>query len=216
MNKIKLLYDVTRAMRNQEKIGGVLQAHVRRDQEEIASLRTTFETNDAGKSRIAVSSKLNLDGGHVTRESTTEFDFPGQCHSGSGMVRGLFHRHHGAHGCCGIKGVFTRLSLAFGILSSLKVEEKGNGAALVSLDLSDVPEELATMLLEKMQFKNDCLMHHGILKERHKVETLNGTLVITVNKDHIIETITANLESTALDDNSGRHTLAAIAEVQFT
>jgi hypothetical protein len=216
MNKIKLLYEVTRAMRNQEKIGGTLQAHLRKDQEEIAALRTSFETNEAGKSRIKVSSELNLNGGHVKRESTTEFDFPGHCRPGSGMMRGLFHRHHGHDGCCGIKGVLTRLSLAFGILSSLKVEEKGNGAALVSLSLNDIPEELAKVLLEKMQFKNDCLMHHGILKERHRVETLDGTLVMTVSKDHIIETITANMESTALDENSGLHTMAAIAEVQFT
>lgn len=215
MNKIKLLYDVTRAMKNLEKINGVLQLHVRKDQEEIVSLRNTFETDKTGKTRVMASSELNLNGGHVTRESTTEFDFPGTCCPGGGMLRRMFHRHHGSHGCCGVRGMFSRLSLAFGLLSSLKVEEKENGAAVVSLNLSEIPEELQTMLHEKMQHKNDCLLHHDVLKEYHKVETLNGTLIMTVNKDRIIETITINADCTALDEESGKHTMAATAEVQF-
>lgn len=215
MNKIKLLYDVTRAMKNLEKFDGVLQIHVRKGQEEVFALRNKFETTEAGKTKTMVSSTLNLDGGHVTRESTTEFDFPGHCCHGSGMVRRLFHRHHAPNGCCGIKGIFSRLSHVFGILSSLKLEEKENGAAVVSLSLSDVPEELSALLLKKMQGKNDCLLHHGILKEHHTVEAMNGTLMMTVNKERVIERITIDLDSTALDENNGRHILAATAEVQF-
>ncbi|BCS55065.1 hypothetical protein [Geobacter sp. SVR] len=215
MNKIKLLYDVTRAMRNQKKISGVLQAQIRKDQEEIVSLRNTFETGEAGKTRITASSELNLDNGHVTRESTTEFDFPGHDRPGCGMLHRLFQRHHGSHGCCGIRGLFGKLSLVFGILSSLKVEEKGDGAAVISLDLDELPDELSKMFLDKMQYKNDCLAHHGFLKEHLKAESLNGTLVVTVNRDRIIETITINATSAARDENDARHTMAADAEVRF-
>ncbi len=80
MNKIKLLYDVTRAMKNLVKIEGVLQVKVHRDDEEVFSMRNAFEKNEAGKTRTTVSSVLNLDGGQVTRESTTEFDLSGRCH----------------------------------------------------------------------------------------------------------------------------------------
>jgi hypothetical protein len=215
MNKIKLLYDVTRVMKNLEKIEGVLQVKVHKDDEEVFSLRNAFEKNEAGKTRTTVSSVLNLDGGQVTRESTTEFDLSGRCHHGPGMLRRMFHGHHGEDRCCGIKGMFSRLSLAFGILSSLEVEEKGDGAAVVSLHLSEAPGELRAALLEKLQHKHDCLARHDFLKECHQVETLNGALVMTVNKDRVIETITVNLGSMARDENKGPHTLAASAEVQF-
>jgi hypothetical protein len=215
MNKIKLLYDVTRAMKNLEKIEGVLQVKVHKDDEEVFSLRNAFEKNEAGKTRTTVSSVLNLDGGQVTRESTTEFDLSGRCHHGPGMLRRMLHGHHGEDRCCGVRGMLSKLSLAFGILSSLEVEEKGDGAAVVSLHLSEAPGELRAALLEKLQHKHDCLAQHDFLKERHQVETLNGTLVMTVNKDRAIETITVNLGSMARDENRGPHTLAASAEVQF-
>ena len=213
MSKIKLLYDVTKAMKNLEQIDGVLQLRVRKDQEEVFTLRNKFERNKAGKTRTTVSTALNLDGGQVTRESTTEFDLSGSCHSG--MLGKMLHRRRGAHGCCGIKGVFSKLSLAFGILSGLKVEEKGDGAAVVSLNLSEAPEELKAALQEKLQHKNECLSQHGFLKECHQVASLDGVLVMTVNKDRVITAVTLNLDSTALDEDKGVHTMAASAEVQF-
>lgn len=215
MNKIKLLYDVTRAMKNLVKIEGVLQVKVHRDDEEVFSMRNAFEKNEAGKTRTTVSSMLNLDGSQVTRESTTEFDLSGRCLHGPGMLRRMFHGRHGEDRCCGVKGLFSRLSLAFGILSSLEVEEKGDGAAVVSLHLSEAPVELRAALLEKLQHKHDCLAQQDFLKECHQVETLNGTLVMTVNKDRIIETITVTLGSMTRDEQKGPHTLAASAQVQF-
>jgi len=215
MNKIKLLYDVTRAMKNLEKIGGVLQVKVHKDEEEVFSLRNAFEKNEAGKTRTTVSSVLNLDGSQVTRESTTEFDLSGRCHHGPGMLRRMFHGHHGEDHCCGVKGLFGKLSLAFGILSSLELEEKGDGTAVISLHLNEAPQELRAALLEKLQHKHDCLAQHGFLKECHQVETLNGALAMTVSKDRVIETITVNLGSMARDEKKGSHTLAASAEVKF-
>jgi hypothetical protein len=215
MNKIKLLYDVTRTMKNLERIKGVLQVRVHKDDEEVFSMRNAFEKNEAGKTRTTVSSVLNLDGGQVTRESTTEFDLSGRCHHGHGMLRRMFHGRHGEDRCCGVRGIFNKLSLAFGILGSLDMEEKGDGAAVVSLHLSKAPAELRAVLLEKLQHKHDCLAQHDFLKECHQVETLNGTLVMTVTKDRAIETITVNLGSMARDEQKGPHTLAASAEVQF-
>ena len=215
MNKLKLLYDVAKVMKNQRKMDGVLQLNVRKDQEEVFSLRNQFEKNEAGRTRTTVSSKLDLEGKQVTRESVTEFDLGDHCHHGSGMLRRLFHGRHGEHGCCGKRSFFGKLAIAFGLLSSLKIEEKESGTALVSLDLNEIPEDLQAALLEKMQFKHDCLSQHGFLKERHKLESLNGSLVMTVNKDRIIQTVACNLDGTASDENSGLHSLVAIAEVQF-
>lgn len=215
MNRIKLLYDVARTMKNLEKIEGVLQVKVHRDEDEVFSLRNAFEKNAAGKARTTVSSALNLDGKKVTRESTTDFDLSGPCHHGPGMLRRMFHGHHGEGRCCGVTGFFSRLSQAFGILNSLEVEEKGDGTATVSLQLSEAPLELRTVLVEKLQYKHDCLAQHGFLRECHQVETLNGALEMTVNKDRAIESITIDLGSTARDERKVPHTLAASAEVQF-
>jgi hypothetical protein len=215
MNKLKLLYDVAKVMKNQRKMDGVLQLNVRKDQEEVFSLRNKFEKNEAGRTKTTVSSKLDLEGKHVTRESVTEFDLQDHCHHGSGMLRRLFHGRHGAEGCCGKRSFFGKLAIAFGLLSSLKIEEKESGTAVVSLELGDIPEDLQATLLEKMQFKHDCLSQHGFLKERHKVETLKGGLVMTVNKERVIQTIACNLDGTATDENAGMHTMAAVAEVQF-
>jgi hypothetical protein len=215
MNKLKLLYDVARAMSKTEQIDGLLQLNVRKDQEEVFSLRNKFEKNAAGEGKTTVSSELNIDRGHVKRESTTEFNLSGNCHRGPGMLRRIFHHHHEAAGCCGIKGVFTKLSMAFGFLSSLEVKEGENGSAVVSLNWSDVPEEMQTLLREKMQEKKECCSHGGFLKECHEIETLNGVLVMTVNKDRVIETVSLNLGGTVLDEKSGSHTMAATAEVQF-
>jgi len=215
MNKIKLLYDVARTMKNREKIEGVLQVKLHRDEEEVFSLRNAFEKSAAGKARTTVASALNLDGKKVTRESTTEFDLSGPCHHGPGMLRRMFHGHHGEGRCCGVAGFFGKLSLAFGILNSLEVEEKGDGTATVSLQLSEAPQELRTALVEKLQYKHDCLAQYGFLKPGHQVETLNGALMMTVNKDRAIEAITVDLGSMARDEGKGPHTLAASAEVQF-
>jgi hypothetical protein len=215
MNKLKLLYDVTRTMKNLDRIEGTLQVKVTKDQEEVFKLRNQFEKNAGGKTRTTVSSVLNLDRGQVTRESTTEFDFAGKCHQGPGMLRRMFHGHRGEERCCGIKGMLGKLSLAFGILNSLDVAEKGDGKAVLTLDLRQAPEELKGALQEKLQHKKDCLSQHGFLRECHEVQSLDGVLVVTVNKESVIEAITVDLTAAALDENKDAHTMAAAVEVQF-
>ena len=138
MKKIKMLYDVARTMKDMAKIGGLITADVRKDQETVFSLRNTFEKDEAGKVTANISSMMNMHGENLTRESTTEFTLSGD-HGPCGMWKSL-HGCHDTAGCRGIKGVFHRLSVALGILGSLKVEEQPGGAAVISLDLTDVPD----------------------------------------------------------------------------
>ena len=215
MNKLKLLYDVARTMKNLEKIDGVLQVNVRRDQDEVFSLRKKFEIDEAMRNRIEEAPGPDLDGGHGMRGRDAEFGFPGHWGPGHAMAHRMFHRHHDARGGRGIKGAFTRLSFLFGILGSLKIEEKENGTAVVSLNLSEIPEDLSAMLLEKIQSGNGHFQHRGFLRKLRQVEKLDGILVMTVTKDRAVEAITINVDSTGLDEKSGRHTMAAFAEVQF-
>jgi hypothetical protein len=213
MKKIKMLYDVASTMKNMTKIDGVVTVDVRKDHEAVFSLRNKFEKDEAGKVTANVSAKTNLNGEDLTRESTTEFTLTGD--HGPCMLWKSFHKRHDAAGCHGVKGMFHRISVAFGILSSLKVEDQKNGTAVISLDLNDVPDEIKTMLREKLLQKHaahsDCCCMQGC----KNVEMLNGLVVITVNEKHAIEKVTVNLDGRVQDVESKEHTMAATAELQF-
>jgi hypothetical protein len=215
MNKIKLLYDVARTMKAKEKVDGILTAQVRKDKDEVFSLRNEFGKNTTGKASSKVSCELNLDGSRVKRESLTEFSTPGDCQQHGGLFGKLFRHHHAKGECCGIKGILSRITFALGILSSLQVEELENGGADISLDLNTVPEEMKTLLLGKMNQKHASHPHCGILAESDALETLDGVVVLTVNKGREIEKITVNLDGRVQDAASEPHSLAASAEVQF-
>jgi hypothetical protein len=216
MNKIKLLYDVARTMRAKEKVDGVLTAQVRKGQEEVFSARTEFGKSATGEASAKVSCELNLDGSRVKRESLTEYSPAGDCGHGRGLFGKLFRHHHGTGECCGIKGFFTRIAFALGILSSMQVEEQGNGGAVISLNLNDIPEEMKKVLLEKMNQKHSCHPHCCILTESDVLEALDGVVVLTVNKGREIETFTINLDGRVRNAASELQTLSANAEVQFS
>lgn len=216
MNKIKLLYDVARTMRAKEKAIGILTAQVRKDQEEVFSLRNEFGKNATGEATTKVSCELNLDGTRVKRESFTEFSTTGDCRHGRGMFGKLFRHHHGTGECCGIKGFFTKISFALGVLSSLQAEERANGGAVISLNLSDLPEEMKKLLLEKANQKHSCHPHCTILTESDVLETFDGVVVLTVNNGREIETFTIKLDGRVRNVASELQTLSASAEVQFS
>lgn len=215
MNKLKLLYDVARTMRARERVDGVLTAQVRKGKEEVFSLRNEFGKNSSGEASTKVSCELNLEGSRVKRESLTEFSAHGDCRQGGGLLGKLFRHHHAKGECCGIKGVLTRITFALGILSILEAEEQENGGAVVSLDLGDLPQEMRSLLLEKLNHKHASHPHCGILAESDALEALAGVLVVSVNQGREIEKITVNLDGRVQDTAGEPHSLAASAEVQF-
>jgi hypothetical protein len=216
MNKAKLLYDVVRVLKNKEKIEGVLSAYVQKDQVEVFSLRNQF-TKDGATARTAVSCELSLDGKKVKRESTTEFSGSELCCHGG--MRRLFHhhhhRHHGGEERCGIKGALSRISFVLGLFSSLKAEEKDDGAAVLSIKLSEIPEELQALLRDKLNQRAGCHGHCGFLEGNHTVQSLDGLALLTVNKEREIEKLSLHLDGRALNEKDEPHTLTATADVQF-
>ena len=212
MNKAKLLYDVVRVLKKKEKINGVLTANVQKDQVEVFSLRNQF-TKDGTAARTKVSCELTLDGKQVKRESSTEFSGSTLCCHGG--MRRLFHRHGGGEEKCGIKGALSRISFVLGLFSSLKVEEKENGAAVLSMKLGEVPEELQALLRDKLNQRAGCHGHCGFLEGNGTVESLNGLALLTVNKDREIEKLAIHLNGKALNAKDEPHALTATADVQF-
>jgi hypothetical protein len=218
MNKIKLLYDIARNMKNREQLSGILQAKVQKDQKEVLTLRNQFEKNDQGKGKCIVSAEFNLDGRHVTRESSTEFDLPGCCGHGPGLMRKFFHGKHGAHPqhCCGIKGFFGRLGAALGILNTLEAEERQDGGARMYLDFAALPDEMKAGLLERMRQKAAHCCDHGVLCQGHELEGVQGRVEVEVDGERKIETATLVLNGTLKDEKNELHPVTAWGEVQFS
>ena len=213
MKKIKMLYDVARIMKNMAKIDGVITIDVRKDHVAVFSLQNKFKKNETGKVTSNVSSKMNLNGEDLTRESATEFTSTGN--HGPCMIWKSFNGRHDAARCHGGKGALHRISVAFGILGSLKVEDQTNGSAVISLNLNDIPDEIKTMLQEKMQHKHASRHCCGYMQECRNVQMLNGLMVITVNDKHAVDKVTVNLDGSSQDAESKEHTMAATAELQF-
>lgn len=216
MSKLKLLYDVVRTMKSKEQVDGVLTAQIRKDREEILSLRNEFGKSAAGEGKTKVAWEFALEGSKVKRESLTEFSMPGNCGERQELWRKLFRHHRPDSACCGgIKGFLSKISLALGLLSSLKAEEKGDGTAVITLDLSDAPEEIRTTLREKVNQRHACHGHCGLLTEGDSIEMLEGILVLTVGKGREVEKLSVNLNGRVHNQEKEQYTVAANAEVQF-
>jgi len=86
------------------------------------------------------------------------------------------NHHHGAH-CAGLKEGLGRIAAALGILSSIKITEKEDGTAVLSLESADIPEEIKSVIHGKM--KHGCEQHkhmegnhrhHMFIKDFHAME----------------------------------------------
>lgn len=230
MNKAKLLYDVTRILKNKERIDGVLTTFIQKDQEEIFSLRNQF-AKSGDQAITDVSCELNIEGKKVKRESHTEFSGSGPCCHGD-RLRRFFHHRHGTEGGNCIKGFFSRLSLLFGLFGAVKAEERDGGSILISLNLADLPEELKTEVRERLngrccceeQGDNPRTAHHGhhghhwhhvFADGPHSVESFDGLLLVTLNSKREIEKISLHLDGRVLNQKEESHAVTATADVQF-
>ncbi|MBJ6726706.1 hypothetical protein [Geomesophilobacter sediminis] len=212
MNKAKLLFDVARVLRNKEKITGVINAFAQKDEEEVFTLRNEF-SKQGDVATTNVTCEVNLEGKRGKRESSTEFSGSGPC-CGSHLRR-FFHHRHGTEGGNCVKGFFTRLSMVFGLFSAVKAEEKEGGAVLLSLNLSEVPEEVQAHLKERLNHRGGCHGHCELPDGPHTVESLNGLLLLTLNGAREIEKISLHLDGRVVDRNEQPHTMTATADVQF-
>lgn len=165
MNKIKVLYDVVKAMRNQEAFNGTLTVQVHKDEAELFSLRNEFEKNLlTGQTKAKINTELDYDGKIAKHESKTEFTMPrsGECRHHE-FIRHLHHSH--AAGCEGLKGKLSRIAFALSVLTALQTEEQEDKTIIISLSAADLPEDSKALLHEKISRASECQHHgHGLLK----------------------------------------------------
>jgi hypothetical protein len=150
MNKIGLLYDVVKALKEQEKFEGTLQVTVNKDQTKIFGMESEFLKNlQTGAVRSKVKTAFDCDDRQMKHESQTEFNLK-DWHGfhGCGHHHGMPHRlqHHGQGR--GVKEGLQRLAFGLQLLNQLKVEEQADQSLVLTVSSKDLPAELRQEIAE--------------------------------------------------------------------
>ncbi len=192
MNKIKIIYDTVKKMKNRDAVKGTLKVEWLKDQERMIEVGTSFERNGQrfeAKGKTVIES--DCDGKKMRLENNIDIMKEGCCEHHHGHR--LLHHPDCSHG---MKGGFNKLTAALGILSSIKLEEKADGAVLLSLESGSIPEEIKTDINEMMKHCHEGHenmegrhQHCAFMKELHEMEKKDFSINIQISKDRNIEKI---------------------------
>lgn len=200
MNKLKLMYDVVKTMKEKEIIQGTLKMDSTKDHTSIFSLTNEFARNlQSGETKVKLSTQLGHDGKQVKHESYTEFNIE----AGHGHMlhscRG--HQHHPGHGHFGpvhgmnhggFKDKLTRLTFLLNILNQIKIAEQEDKSCILTFSLNEFPEEMRRMLNEKMDGRHD--QHHRMMEEFLALESANLEAIVRINSNNEVEQVLFTLE----------------------
>jgi hypothetical protein len=237
MNKIQLMLDVVKTMKEKENFQGTLKAEGTKDQAKIFGVANEFARNTVtGATKVKMNTEYDNDGNKLKHESNTEFnlkDFQPSIRSGfhehmrmhmqmhgrpgePGAVP--FHGHPGIHDG-GIKEGLSRISFLLHVLNNVNLEEKPDQSFVFSLNLKDFPEEFKQRMHERMN-KDEFRQHfeqgaHGILKELYTVESPALTVNMIITKKYEVEKIKLEFSGKQKDVNNEEHLLNMEAELSF-
>ncbi len=216
MNKIKLLYDVIKTMKDKTNFKGVLTARLQKEQEIIFSLQNEFDKNLlTGQTRSKIFTEVNYADKKIKHEGITEFSASDSCESMP--VRFMRHMHHHHAGkCCGIKAKLTKLAFAFAVLNNLQIKEQDQ-ATIVSLNMNELPEDMKALIHEKMNSAASCHCHehHGFAKEFLNIDQWDFTLNMIVNKQFEVEKIAITLDGAQINEQNKQSAINTSVEIQF-
>ncbi|AOT70725.1 hypothetical protein [Geosporobacter ferrireducens] len=193
MNKIKLMYDVVKTLKEKQVFKGTLKAEAKKDQVKVFSLIKDFEKNTvSGQVKSKISTMLDYEGKSIKHESSTEFNLQDCCDSKHHDFMRKMHGHHRHEGmkCCGVKSKLSKLAFILNVLNNMQVEELEDKGVLLSVHIDEVPEELKNVLQEKIQHKEE---QHGseqqccCMKDFCFTEDINVFIKIQINKDSELE-----------------------------
>lgn len=222
MNKLKVIYDVVRKMKDKDSIKGVLMAEGTKDQIKIFEVNNTFEKDiKTGQCKGKTNIEADCNGKKVKIENNIEMQ---------GMEEGnhcCFMKHmHSFHNKChhehrGLHDGFKKLTAIFGILGSVKLDEKEDKTVELSLNSADIPEEVKNAIHEKIKeareqhkhMEED--QHHLCMKQFHDMDDKNFAISILINKDREIEKVMANIKGTKKDEQDGSHDMSLKAELSL-
>jgi len=205
MNKIKVLHDVFKTMKDKEIFKGNLKLEASKGEVKILSVSNEFETNTkSGETKAKLNLDVDAEGKKVKHESNSEFNIKNCPHHK--FHRGAHMHHHGhGNGHGGIKAGLSKITLVLNLLNNIQVEEKEE-KSIISLELKEVLKEIKGMHKDfhkgmddekKLEFHKQ--MHDGINKdfhEHHKFikeilcsEQSDAVLKIYANKNNEIEKV---------------------------
>lgn len=219
MNKLKFLYDVVQTLRDKEVINGVATVEVKKDQTKVFYVKNEFQKNLVTmQTKASVTSEVNYEGKQVKHQSTTEFTKHCPGNGMHGMRHGLFrHMNHAGGRCGSIKDKLTKLSFVLGLLNSIKVEEQEDKTILVTLEIAELPEDIKTLLQERMSHaeSDHSRGHCCFMREFCCIEKGKFSFAMTVNKNYDIEKIVIAFDGAQRNEESEQHLLDIVAELQL-
>jgi len=212
MNKIKFLYDVVKTMKGKDIFNGVATAEVQKDQVKIFYVKNEFEKNLLTyETKATITTDLDYEGKQVKHQSTTKFT--NHC-PGQGLHHRLRHMHHTGRKCGGIKEKLTKLAFVLNLLNNTQFNEQEDKTTLITLEMSEIPEDIKALIQEKMSHADSCHNHdqHCFMKEFCSIEKGNLSFAVSVNKDYELEKLVIAFDGT---QNNEEHVLNIVTELQL-
>lgn len=197
MNKVKLMYDIVKTMKEKDVFQGQMKIEVNKSSVSVFSMNNEFYKNCiSGESKIKLSTEGLHDGKKVKHQSETELTGD-CCEKHQSFFRHIHHMHYeksvnGEFGKqCGIKWKLNKIAFILGIFHNLKVSESENGY-VISLAKDDMHEEIKKCLHEKLSEKM-MEKHHPCCSQLEGMELTDINLNITISKKSEVENIQLNV-----------------------
>lgn len=216
MNKIKVIYDVVRKMKDRDSIKGAVKVEGLKDQAKILEISSVFEkTSQSFQTKGKTIIEVDSDGKKMKLENNIDFQKEGCCEHQH------FHHLHSAH-TGRMKGGLSRITAILGIVSSIQLEEKEDGSAILSLESANIPEEVKSDIHEMMKNGHEQHkhmesnhQHHICMNEFHNMEDMKFTLNVVINKSKEIDRVTVDLKGEKKDEKGGSNQMKLAAELSF-
>ena len=182
-------------------------------------LKMSFERNNlTGQTKAKMNSEVDCEGKKMKMDNSMEFEGK-DSHGHHSFMKHIHSQHHGENSG-GLKEGLNKFAFVLGIFNSIKIEEKEDKSAILSLSLEEIPEEIKKAIKEKHQNGDkqhekihEEHQHHLFMKEFHDMEKTDFNLNIFVNKNYEIERVTLKLNGDKTEEKTGQHNMKLEAEL---
>lgn len=221
MNKIKLMYDVVKTLREKDSFTGNLNAEATKDEVKIFNLVKVFEKNTvSGEMKCKINTELNYEGKVVKHESSTEFNMQDCCKGRHHSFMKNMHQHHSFDGskCCNIKDRLSMLGFLLNTFNNMKVEEKGDQGVILSININEIPEDMKKIIKDKTEH---CISQQKeeqqccCMTELCLLEDINIDIRITVNSNSEVEKLELLVSGKQKDESKEVHNLNLEGELSL-
>jgi len=198
LNKIKLMYDIAKSMKDKEVFTGTIQINAQKDQNEFFVCKNEFEKDLAsGQVKLQIHTVLDMDGKQLKHDSSSEFNFQDGCDGRHRFHHRHFH-HQGCQGdsycCIGWKEKWSGLAYLLKLLDDMEIKEQDNNTLALSLHIDEIPEDLRKHMPYKFHHagineNNPGYRHHEWMETFKDMEKPELDLKMKINQDRAVENL---------------------------